>query len=152
MARITSESTSSERIAGLAFFMFTLFQVPTWIMDTTITREGYALLSPLQVTAAHLANSVPASRAYMVAALLPGTWARDALSPYMRCMYKSNWQGPCILEKARLNNYYYLEGMASLPALQQLVKSPEVKGQQTAIVYGEQRRGTGSQDWDGDDV
>jgi hypothetical protein len=58
------DSTSSERIAGISFFLFVLMQVPAFLTETTATVERVVLLSPLQVSAAHMANNVPGAYPY----------------------------------------------------------------------------------------
>lgn len=122
------DATSTERIAGISFFLFVLMQVPSFMTETTATAEGYSLLSPLQVVAAHVANTgVGGSYRYAQAALMPGAWTRDAFSPWARCMYKSNMRGPCKVEAQRLTNYNYVAAQTQLPALQKFVRGPDMK-------------------------
>jgi len=119
-----------------AFFAFVLFQVPGFMLETPSTTASISILSPLQVSAANMANTFPASRDAMEAVLLPGAWVRDALSPYIRCKYKSNFKAPCNLEYGRMFQRDYVGATANLQLLQRIIKSRDMKGQAAPIIYG----------------
>lgn len=115
--------------AGWAFFAFVLFQVPAFMAQTKLTREGYNLLSPLQIAAANLATTYPPSAPVMTNLLVPGTWTRDALSPYIRCAFKPRDRTPCTLERERLTSWAYVVQRTHLASLQEFIASDDMRGQ-----------------------
>lgn len=128
-------ATPTERVAGLAFFLFTLFQVPYFVVETDLAPPGLIVLSPLQVTAAQMARTAPGLQPYIEAVLLPGAWLRDGLSAFIRCQYRSSGQGPCDAQRARLTDLAFVRSKADLPLLVRLLDGRGIE-QQTAITYG----------------
>ncbi|KAI8472951.1 MAG: hypothetical protein J3K34DRAFT_457547 [Monoraphidium minutum] len=119
----------SERIAGLSFLLFTLMQVPYFSMHNT-TVSGWpptVLLSPLQVTAANIAEYVPEAAPYAAAALLPGAWLREAVTPLLRCRLASRG-GECAREQRVLWDFERVRRRVQLPNLVKLVTSKDFRG------------------------
>lgn len=129
------KATPVERVAGLAFFAFTLMQVAFFIVDSDLAASGLVLLSPLQVSAANLARQFPAAFHYIDDVLVPGTWVREALSPYIKCQFNSGGKGPCEQQRARLGDLQYVRNGTNLPLLVELLESEGI-GAQQYIVYG----------------
>jgi hypothetical protein len=125
----------TERLAGYAFFLFTLVQVPFFVVESNLSSNGMIMLSPLQVTAANLAKNFPDHAPMLQYALVPGGWMREALSPFIRCQYLSSGKGPCTAEKARLSDLQHIMKANNLPLLVELLQSNTVR-EQTAILYG----------------
>jgi hypothetical protein len=125
----------TERLAGYAFFVFTLVQVPFFVVETNLSPNGVLMLSPLQVTTANLAKNFPDHAPMLQYALVPGGWMREALSPFIRCQYLSSGKGPCTAEKARLFDLQHIIKANSMPLLVELLQSNTLS-QQTAILYG----------------
>lgn len=80
-------ATPTERVAGIAFACFTLLQVPFFGVETPTVPGGLLLLSPLQMAAANAANAFPDAAPALEAALIPGAWMRESLSPFLRCVH-----------------------------------------------------------------
>lgn len=129
------KATPVERVAGLAFFAFTLMQVTFFIVDSDLSASGLVLLSPLQVSAANLARQFPAAFHYIDDVLVPGAWVREALSPYLKCQFKTSWKGPCEQQRAHLSDLSYVRNGTNLPLLVELLDSEGI-GAQQYIVYG----------------
>eukprot|EP00882_Tetradesmus_deserticola_P011014 GHRQ01011649.1.p1 GENE.GHRQ01011649.1~~GHRQ01011649.1.p1 ORF type:complete len:177 (+),score=43.51 GHRQ01011649.1:1000-1530(+) len=125
----------TERLAGYAFFLFTLMQVPYVVIESDLSHSGMFMLSPLQVTAANLAKTFPDRAPMLQYALVPGGWMREALSPLVRCLYLSGAKGPCSAERARLFDLQHIIKANNLPLLVELLHSNTVR-QQPALVYG----------------
>jgi type III secretory pathway component EscS len=125
----------TERLAGYAFFLFTLVQVPFFVVESNLSSNGMIMLSPLQVTAANLAKTFPDHAPMLQYALVPGGWMREALSPFIRCQYLSSGKGPCTAEKAKLFDLQHIIKANNLPLLVELLQSNTLR-QQTAILYG----------------
>ncbi|KAF6253489.1 hypothetical protein COO60DRAFT_1703790 [Scenedesmus sp. NREL 46B-D3] len=125
----------TERLAGYAFFLFTLVQVPFFVVESNLSPTGMIMLSPLQVTAANLAKTFPDLAPMLQYALVPGGWMREALSPLIRCRYLSGVKGSCTAEQARLFDLQHIIKANNLPLLEELLQSNTVR-QQTALVYG----------------
>eukprot|EP00879_Flechtneria_rotunda_P018376 GHRR01019275.1.p1 GENE.GHRR01019275.1~~GHRR01019275.1.p1 ORF type:complete len:194 (+),score=38.65 GHRR01019275.1:218-799(+) len=127
----------TERIAGIAFFLFTLIQVPYFALDVSRSQDtahGLVLLSPLQVTAAQVAKTFPSTRPVLEYALLPGGWMRENLTPYIRCMFKTSGKA-CRSERAKLTDLQHAQRANNLPVLVKLLDSNSTP-QQWALVYG----------------
>jgi hypothetical protein len=125
----------TERLAGYAFFLFTLVQVPFFVVESNLSANGLIMLSPLQVTTANLAKTLPDHAPMLQYVLVPGGWMREGLSPFIRCQYQSGGKGPCTTEKARLFDVQYIKKANNLPLLVELLQSNSVR-QQTAVLYG----------------
>jgi hypothetical protein len=125
----------TERIAGLAFFAMTLLQLTFFIVDSDLAGSGIVLLSPAQVTAASLAQQFPALHHYMDDVLVPGTWVRESLAPYIQCQFKTGAKGPCEQQTARLMDLQYVRNGTNLPLLIELLDGPGIPAQ-PFIVYG----------------
>eukprot|EP00878_Enallax_costatus_P047230 GHUV01057676.1.p1 GENE.GHUV01057676.1~~GHUV01057676.1.p1 ORF type:complete len:165 (-),score=33.79 GHUV01057676.1:178-672(-) len=127
-------ASATERIAGIAFFLFTLIQVPFFIVSTPLTDLGFVLLSPLQVTGANLVRNFPALAEPVDMLLLPGGWMRESLSPFLRCQFKTGGKGPCGTYAARLADIDYIKKTNNLPMLVKLLDNGIE--QQPPILYG----------------
>jgi hypothetical protein len=127
------KATPVERIAGLAFFAFTMMQVSFVLVDSDLAASGMVLLSPLQVSAANLARQFPQAFHYIDDVLVPGTWVRESLSPYLRCQLMS--KDPCDKQKQRLLDIQYVRNGTNLPLLVELLDTQGLPAQQY-IVYG----------------
>lgn len=124
-----------ERIAGLAFFAFTMLQVSFFVVDSDLSASGIILMSPMQVTAANLAKQLPQAFHYIDDTLVPGGWVRESLSPYIRCQFKTGGKGPCDTERQRLFDIQYVRNGTNLPLLVELLETQGLAAQQF-IVYG----------------
>jgi hypothetical protein len=125
----------TERIAGLAFFAITMLQLTFFIVDSDLAASGIVLLSPAQITAASLAKQLPALHHYMDDVLVPGTWVRESLAPYIQCQFKTGVKGPCEQQTARLLDLQYVRNGTNLPLLIELLDGPGIPAQ-PFIVYG----------------
>lgn len=125
----------TERIAGLAFFAFTMLQISFFVVDSDLSASGIILMSPMQVTAANLAKQLPQAFHYIDDTLVPGGWVRESLSPYIRCQFKSGGKGPCVKERQRLFDMEYVRNGTNLPLLVELLETQGLASQQF-IVYG----------------
>lgn len=128
------KAAPTERIAGIAFFAFTLIQVPFFIVNTSLADLGFVLLSPLQVTGANLVRNFPALAEPAEMLLLPGGWVRESLSPFLRCQFNTSGKGPCGIYAARLADIAYIKKVNNLPMLVKLLDNG--MDQQTPILYG----------------
>lgn len=120
----------SERTAGLAFLLFTIMQVPYFAMkNTTVSSWGtMVLLSPLQVTAANVVAHFPAAAPAMEAALLPGAWFREALTPLVRCHFAGAPGSDCDREQRLLFDFERVRRRVQLQTLVKIVQSPDFRG------------------------
>lgn len=129
------KATPTERIAGLAFFAFTVLQVAFFIVESDLSSSGLIMLSPLHVAGANLAKQYPQIMPYVDDVLVPGAWVRESLSPYIACQFKSGGKGPCEKERSHLLDLQYARNGTNLPLLVELLQGGRLASQQP-IVYG----------------
>eukprot|EP00877_Chromochloris_zofingiensis_P008995 jgi/Chrzof1/4349/Cz14g09200.t1 len=123
---------SSERVAGIGFFIIVLLQVPCFVLQT---HKGSKAVSPLEITAAHLASHLPHLRQFADAVLIPGIWFREGVAAYLRCKYNAGLNAPCSTEVQHLKDVNWIKSRNSLNVVQQLLQAMR-SGQAVPITYG----------------
>lgn len=134
LAGLNMKASPTERVAGCAFFLFTLLQVPYFIVDTNLAPHGMLELSPLQVTVANLAKTFPSHTSVLEYVLVPGGWVRGPLSYFIRCQFKTGGKGLCDAERARVTDLEFVI-KNNLPIMVKLLET-EGMSQQMPILYG----------------
>lgn len=127
-------ASPTERIAGVAFFVFVLIQVPFFVVNTPLSSHGFVMLSPLQVTAADFVRRFPDINQAVQLLLVPGGWMRDSLSPFLRCQFQTSGKGPCGTYVAQLHDLEHIKKSNNLPMLVQLLD--DGISNQNFILYG----------------
>jgi hypothetical protein len=109
-------------------------QVPYFVAETSLSSSGIVLLSPLQVTTANLARTLPQQQHIIEWLLIPGAWTRESLSPLVVCKLQTKG-GACKQQQTRLLDLDYVRRGANLPLIVKLLDSGEL-AQQQPILYG----------------
>jgi hypothetical protein len=92
---------------------------------------------PPQITAAKLASLHPSASPALEAALLPGTWLRECVTPLLRCRIAAGAPGGCEREERQLFDLARARRRAQLPSLVKLLEGPDIaRPGADALVYG----------------
>lgn len=81
-----------QRVARMCFFAFILLQTPCLMIETPEAASKVSMVSPLQVAMGSLLIRMPEASDFAHLMLFPGTWVKEALVPYLMCLYQTPGQ------------------------------------------------------------